>query len=95
MKINLVPFLVLWIVFALAVLVLIAWRQVVSRQDDETLHVLDEDAGEVTHQVDVSHKLDQIDKWGKILTLITVIYGLVLGAFYLYRTWVEMSRIGV
>jgi hypothetical protein len=79
--------------FAAAVIVLIAWRKVVSRGEDETLHVMD--TGAVSHQVDVAHKLDAIDKWGKTLTVITVVYGLALGAFYMYQSWVQMSRIGV
>lgn len=93
MHLNFIPFLALWIVLALAVIAMIAWRKVVSRQEDETLHVMD--VGAVTHQVDVAHKLDVIDKWGKILTAITVIYGLLLGALYLYQSWIEMSRVGV
>ena len=72
---------------------MIAWRKVVSRQEDDSLHVLD--GGAVTHQVDVTHKLDVIDKWGKILTVVTVVYGLILGALYLYQSWIEMSHIGV
>ena len=93
MHINFVPFLVLWIAMAIAVIVMIARRKSVARQEDESLHVMD--TGAVTHQVDVAHKLDVIDKWGKILTAVTVIYGLLLGGLYLYQSWVEMSRIGV
>jgi hypothetical protein len=93
MHINFIPFLTLWVVMAIAVIVMICWRKVVGRQDDETLHVMD--VGAATHQVDISHKIDVIDKWGKILTVITVVYGVVLGALYLYQSWVSMSRIGV
>ena len=93
MNINFIPFLALWVVLAVGVIVMIAWRKVVARQEDETLHVMD--VGAVSHQVDIAHKLDVIDKWGKIVTAITVVYGLVLGALYLYQSWVEMSHIGV
>lgn len=93
MHINFIPFLALWILMAIGVVVMVAWRKVVGRQDDETIHVMD--VGAVSHQVDVAHKLDVIDKWGKLLTIITVVYGLVLGALYMYQSWVEMSRIGV
>jgi hypothetical protein len=37
----------------------------------------------------VAHRLDQIDKWGKILTTLVVIYGVILGAVYVYRGWVS------
>lgn len=93
MHINFIPFLALWLVLAIGVIVMIAWRRTVARQDDETLHVMD--VGAVSHQVEVAHKLDVIDRWGKILTAITVVYGLVLGGLYLYQSWVEMSHLGV
>ena len=34
------------------------------------------------NRLTVAHKLDVIDKWGKILTVITVVFGLILGAAY-------------
>ena len=93
MHINFIPFLALWLLLAIGVIFMIAWRRIVSRQDDETLHVMD--TGAASHQVEVTHKLDFIDKWGKILTAVTVVYGLVLGGLYLYQSWVEMAHIGV
>ena len=93
MHINFIPFLALWVVLAVGVIVMIAWRKSVSSHEDETLHVMD--VGAVSQQADVAHKLDVIDRWGKILTAVTVIFGLALGALYMYQSWVEMSRIGV
>lgn len=93
MHMNFIPFFGLWIVMAIGVIVMIAKRRSVAHQEDESIHV--SDTGAVAHQVEINHKLDVIDKWGKILTAITVIYGLLLGALYLYQSWVQMSRIGV
>jgi hypothetical protein len=92
-NVNLMPYFVLWVALAVVVIGMIVWRKTVSSQEDETLHVMD--AGALSHQVDVTHKLDVIDKWGKILTAITVVFGLVLGAIYMYQSWIAMSRIGV
>ena len=93
MNINLTPYFVLWIVLAAVVLVMLIWRKAVTSHEDETLHVMD--TGAVTQQMNVSHKLDVIDRWGKILTAIAVIFGLVIGALYMYQSWVAMSKIGV
>jgi hypothetical protein len=90
---NLIPFLAVWVVFAAGVIFLIGWRKVVASHEDETLHVMN--TGAVSQQEMVAHKLDQIDKWGKILTAITVVYGLALGAYYMYQNWLDMSRLGV
>ena len=93
MNVNLMPYFVLWVVLAVVVIGMIIWRKTVSSHEDETLHVLD--AGAASQQLDVSHKLDVIDKWGKILTAIAVVFGLILGAIYMYQSWVAMSRVGV
>ena len=93
MHINFIPYLALWIVLAAVVIGMIAWRKLVTRGEDDSLHVMN--AGASTHQEDVTHKLDVIDKWGKILTAITVVYGLILGGLYLYQSWVEMSHTGL
>lgn len=93
MNVNLMPYFVLWVALAAVVIGMIIWRKTVSSHEDEALHVLD--AGALNQQVSVGHKLETIDKWGKILTAIAVIFGLILGAIYMYQSWVAMSKIGV
>jgi hypothetical protein len=64
---------------ALAVIVLLVWRKMVASKEDDQLHVLH---GAVTDQVSVASKLDAIDKWGKILTVVAVVLGLLIAAAY-------------
>ena len=59
-------------------------RSVASNEDD-SLHVLH---GALTQQTTVAQKLDVIDKWGKILTVITVVFGLLIAAAYVYAQFV-------
>ena len=30
-----------------------------------------------------------VDKWGKIVTVVTVVYGLIIGALYVYQSWMQ------
>jgi hypothetical protein len=92
MNSKLIPYVVVWAVLAVVVIVLIAWRKAVASHEDDSLHV--SQVGAIQEQVGVARKLDQIDKWGKILTVIVVIYGLVLAGIYFYQTWVASSSIG-
>jgi len=85
------PLLVLWIVLALGVLSLFLWRQAVARNEDDSLHVMH---GALTQQTSLSQKLDVIDKWGKILTVITVVLGLLLAAAYVYGQFAGRSSLG-
>ena len=87
MNSNLMPFVILGIFLLLAVLTLAVWRRVVASHEDDTLHVLHSSA--VPHQVAVSHRLDVIDKWGQLMTVVAAVYILILLAVYMYRYWVS------
>jgi hypothetical protein len=91
---NIVPLLVLWVLLALTVLTLFIWRKSVSSKEDDNLHVLDGASVEKSaEQVQVAQKLDLIDKWGKIATVVTLIYGVILGGFYMYLSWKQNSSL--
>jgi len=92
MNISLLPFLYPWVALALAVIGLLVWRKVVASHEDDNLHVLD---GGGADQTVVAHKLDQIDKWGKILTVIALVYGLIRAVAYAYQAWIQTSQSGV
>jgi hypothetical protein len=88
---NYLPILAVWIVLALVVLALFVWRQSIARNEDDSLHVMH---GALAPQTAVAQKLDVIDKWGKILTVITVISGLLIAAAYVYGQFVGRSALG-
>jgi len=91
-----VPFAVLWLALALVVLGLIAYRKIVSSQEDETIHLGSGSEAVPAHQAAIAHKLDVIDKWGKLLTVITVVYGVLLLAVYTYQIWLSPNmRMGL
>ena len=92
MNINFTPWAVLWSVLAIVVLVMAGYRKVISDKEDETLHLSNPSAS--AQQVTVAHKLEVIDKWGKLLTIIAAAFGLLLGLAYTYQTWVQAGRLG-
>lgn len=91
MNINFTPFAILWAVLALVVLVMAGYRKMVSGHEDETLHLTN--PSESAHQVSIADKLEHIDKWGKLLTIVVVAYGFVLALAYTYQTWVQASTL--
>jgi uncharacterized membrane protein len=90
MNFNLVPLIVLWSLLAISVIVMVVWRKMVASGEDDTLHVLQ---GSVAQQVTVANKLEMIDKWGKILTIVTVVSGVIIGALWVYQSYVTASNI--
>lgn len=88
MNVNLVPFAVVWALLATVVLILIVYRLMVARREDDTLHLIHATG---TPQQVIAQKLEVIDRWGKILTVVTILYGVGIGAAYLYQNFVRSS----
>lgn len=81
---NWTPYLAVWSFFALIVLVLAAYRKMLSTREDDSLHVAEGTAGLIPEQVANAHKIDVVEKWGKLLTAVVVVAGLALAAVYFY-----------
>ncbi|MBS1854000.1 MAG: hypothetical protein JST11_01440 [Acidobacteria bacterium] len=85
MNLDFRPLIAIWVVFALAVLVMFIRRKMVAAKEDDNIHVM---SGPNPEQALIATKLEVIDKWGKILTVITLIFGLALAALYIYSVFV-------
>lgn len=90
---NLTFYLVTWVPLAVVVGVLAIYRNMMASHEDETIHVLDGDTPQIAAQVKLSHKLEAIERWGKILTAFVVIYGLGIAAMYLYYVWQQGAKL--
>ena len=93
MHIDFTPFAVIWGLLALAVLGMAGYRKTISTKEEETLHLTD--PVETNHQVQIAHKLDVVDKWGKLLTVVVAVYGLLLLIAFTYQTWVRTTNLGI
>lgn len=83
---------VAWLAMACAVLGLAAYRRMVSYSEDDYLHLRSVDGSRVSEQVVLAHRLDVVDRWGKTLTVVTTVFGILLVAVYLYQRWMESSQ---
>lgn len=81
-----------WCVLAVVVLSLAGYRKLVSNREDDMVHLGDSDAGLISTQKNVAERLSGIDKWGKILTVVTLVFGLVIASIYLYQGWIESTQ---
>ena len=81
---NLIPYVVVLAVMAAGILILFIYRQKVAHGEDDALHVLRE-AGVNSRQAFVAQRLAQVDRWGKILTVVALLWGLGIAAILVYR----------
>jgi hypothetical protein len=82
---QLTPWVVSWVGFTTVVITLAIYRKVVAVKEDDFLHV--SDANLISQQAQVAHRLELIDRWGKILTAVSLLWGFVLLGIFLYQGW--------
>ncbi|MCX6590799.1 MAG: hypothetical protein NTZ56_04675 [Acidobacteria bacterium] len=80
-----------WIILAAGVAILAIYRGLVARNDDEFVHLGRNEGQLVESQALLGTKINALDKWGKVLTAVTFVYGAVLASVYLYGQFVEQS----
>jgi hypothetical protein len=90
MHIRLMPFVAAWIALAGLVTGLAIYRRWLFTRTDEILHMGDE--SQIAKQATMAQRLDIIDRWGKIMTVIVALYGVLLAAIYFYQYWTESAQ---
>jgi hypothetical protein len=83
--INLIPAVVVWIILAIATLGLALYRKLISAGEEDLIHLGPGEERQIGRQVALETKLKAVDRWGKILTVITIAIGLAMAAVYLYQ----------
>ena len=84
----------IWAVLAICVVSLIAYRRTLTAHEDDSVH-LEHEAAKTSEQAVLAKKMDSVDKWGKLLTIVTVIYGVALLAYWIYTTTVGNTTRGL
>ncbi|HME09270.1 MAG TPA: hypothetical protein VKG25_19585 [Bryobacteraceae bacterium] len=87
------PFFLIWSALALTVLGLAVYRKFLALHENEVVHLADGEARMIPQQSALAHKLDAIDRWGKPLTVLTLVFGLLIAAAEVYNVWGETSQL--
>lgn len=78
---------VLFACFGLMTVGLALYRKFLSMKEDDYIHVGPGEEKLIPQQVEMANKMARIDHWGEVLTVVTVAFGLMLGAAYLYHVF--------
>ncbi len=90
MNFNLMPLYILGSLLVLAVIALAAYRKILAMHEDDALHVVEGPAA-VSRQAALAHKLQVIDRWLQVTTVVTVICLIIITAIYFYQQWARHS----
>jgi hypothetical protein len=77
----------IWVVLAATVGSLALYRKYVSRAEVDVIHLRDTESAQIPQQQAMEHQLAAIDRWGKILTIVLLVYGVVIACGYMYIAW--------
>ena len=82
-----IPMTVLWGLMAVSVAVLAVMRKMAAKGESDVLHP--DDKAFEDRQMSIAQRLEKIDHWGKIVTVVTVVYGLCVLSVHLYNVWMQ------
>ena len=82
-----------WAILAVVVLCLALYRFSLVGHEDESLRLSDVEAPQIVEQKQVFGKLNRVEFWGKLLTVVVILYGLVIAGIYLYESWLHSSQV--
>jgi len=75
-------------VLGIATLILAIYRQVFSvHNESDVVHLGAGEEKVISQQVLLAKKIRFIDRWGKGMTVVTILIGLGLATSYLYQAW--------
>ena len=81
-----------WVALGMVVIALAIYRKILIGKEDVNLHVLDGDAAMIPGQAVLAQRVEKIDRWGKFLTAVELLYGLAIGGMYLYGVWMVSQK---
>jgi hypothetical protein len=67
-----------------AIALVAGYRMLIARHEDDSVHLADATGQLVRNQQKTAHTLQQIDRFGIGLTILTAVYGLALAANQVY-----------
>ena len=84
---------ILWIVLAIAIAILFFWRRFAAGNDYDLVNMHDTSGLSIAKQEATAKTLAQLDRIMMILIIVTVVYGLAIGGFYIYDAFVNGGKL--
>lgn len=90
---SVTPFVMIFFVLGIATLGLAVYRWLIAKGEQDIVRLGPGEGRDVSEQVDLDRRLKSVDSWGKTLTALTVVVGLILAGMYLNMAWHDPSSV--
>jgi len=91
--VNMMPIVMIWVVLGVATLGLALYRKFVSANEEDLIHLGPGEERQIPEQAALARKLEAIDRWGKVLTIVTVAMGVAIGIGYMVQAWYDPTSV--
>ncbi len=81
------PIVMIWVVLGVATLGLALYRKLITANEEDLIHLGPGEERQIPEQAALARKLEAIDRYGKILTIVTIALGVAIGIAYMYQAW--------
>jgi len=91
----LLPLGIAWVILGLIVIGLAFKRKSITAEEDDSLHLGGGAEGAVEHQKQIAARLAKLDQYGKILTALLVVVGIIIVVLYGMQMWESSKSTGL
>jgi hypothetical protein len=88
---NLAPMLIAWMIVGGGTAALALYRKFVSHNEEDIVRLGPGEEVLIPEQMKLARELTAIDKLGKVMTVLTFVFGIVVGLAYLYVGYVNSN----
>ena len=78
-----------WALLTAGLLALIVYRRILATGECDILHIRESEFPLIPRQAAFARRVERVDFWGKLLTVVSICYGLFLCATLLYQVWIQ------
>lgn len=94
MSANIIPMAISWGILTLVVVALAIYKKSLDGHIDESIHFNNSEDAALRRQAAETHRSEVVERWGKALTAVVVLYGLVIVGILVYHQWQAASTMG-
>ncbi len=84
---------IFWAVLVVVVLSLVVARRLAAHREDDSLHLRDSEVGLVQRQASLAAFINHVDRAGKLVTVILLLYTAALIGRAFYLAWLDSLQI--
>jgi hypothetical protein len=94
MSANIISMAISWGILTLVVVALAIYKRSLDGHIDEGIHFNTAEEAALRRQAAETHRSEVVERWGKALTAVVVLYGLVILGMLIYQQWNAAATMG-